>query len=318
MKSTSDSPRAARGYRGALRRLCHDRGAATAIIVAITVPIMAAIAGLGVDIGWWFTVKRQNQSAADAAALSAAYEVMQNTTHQLTAAQTAATKNGYTGSALAAGCSGTSYLCTSYSYGPVNNGIAVVLQQRQNGWFSNFAELAGATIVNRAIALVGTLGPACIDATSPNAAIGIGVVGSSQINTPNCILWSTTNSASAIYVQGSANAIINAQSMVTADQLSTTGSPVITLSDPAQFGVAQNLLVNPYAPNGSGTCTGTPCLTHSFLTQGMPACITDPNPKGGTTSYTAPKCFSGLTLGPGGGGTTVTSDPAPTGSPTAI
>jgi hypothetical protein len=242
--------------------------------------------------------------------LSAAYEVMQNTTKQLTAAQTAATNNGYTGSALAAGCSGTSYLCTSYSYGPVTNGIAVVLQQHQNGWFSNFAELAGATIVNRAIALVGTLGPACIDATSKTAPKAINVVGSSVINTPNCILWATSNASNAIYVQGGNNADIIAQSMVTAGQLSTTGSPVMTLSDPAQFGVSQSLLVNPYAPNGSGTCTGTPCLTHSFLTQGMPACIPDPGLKGGTTSYNAPPyCFNGLTLGPGGGGTTVNLSP---------
>jgi Flp pilus assembly protein TadG len=90
MKRASDPPRAARGYPGSWRGLWHDRRGATAVIVAISVPIVLAVAGLGIDVGWWYTIKRQNQSAADAAALSPGYEVAYATGNELLAAKTVA------------------------------------------------------------------------------------------------------------------------------------------------------------------------------------------------------------------------------------
>jgi Flp pilus assembly protein TadG len=59
-----------------LQRVLHDKRGLSAVTVAVSLPVLFGVAGLGIDTGLWYTIKRQNQSAADAAALSAAYEVI--------------------------------------------------------------------------------------------------------------------------------------------------------------------------------------------------------------------------------------------------
>ena len=59
-----------------LRRLHRDQRGVTAVIVAITLPLLFAFGALAINSGLWFTIKRENQSAADAAAISAAYDLM--------------------------------------------------------------------------------------------------------------------------------------------------------------------------------------------------------------------------------------------------
>jgi Flp pilus assembly protein TadG len=58
-----------------LRFFLRDRRGATAVIIAVTLLPLFAFAGLGVDVGIWYTVKRQAQSATDVAALSGAMEL---------------------------------------------------------------------------------------------------------------------------------------------------------------------------------------------------------------------------------------------------
>jgi len=55
-------------------RFARDRQGAVALAVAVLLPVLIGFAGIGVEVGMWFAVQRQNQSAADAAAISAALE----------------------------------------------------------------------------------------------------------------------------------------------------------------------------------------------------------------------------------------------------
>src|ERR1700751_4201133 len=91
----------ARLLRSATARVWRDERGVSAVMVAISLAVLIGFAGLGVETGLWYAVKRQNQSAADAAALSAAYEVLAGNTNVTTnltpAASRAATQNGYTG-----------------------------------------------------------------------------------------------------------------------------------------------------------------------------------------------------------------------------
>ena len=87
-----------------LRRLFRDRRGLSAVTVAVSMPVLFGVAGLGVDTGLWYAMKRQNQSAADAAALSAAYEVIGGhtcptdvPTYLTPAATEAAARNNYGG-----------------------------------------------------------------------------------------------------------------------------------------------------------------------------------------------------------------------------
>src|SRR5215472_18843834 len=296
-----------------LRRLFHDKRGLSAVTVAVSMPVLFGVAGLGVDTGLWYAMKRQNQSAADAAALSAAYEVMAGNTNVATnltpAATEAATRNNYAGTTPVVTC--------PYSDAIVANGVRVTLSQTQNAWFSSwFPAFPTFAIANAAVAAVNTLGPSCLTALSPTGASGsprgadVSTVGSSVINVPNCIITSFANTSNSVYLQGGNNSSITAQTIVTAGQVATTGNPVLTLSNPAQIGAPPQSLTNPYAC----ASPSPPCITHAFLTTGPPAipatCVANnPPPKGQTTTYPANSRFcNGLNF-PNGNATTVDLSP---------
>ncbi len=237
-----------------------DRSGATAVMVALSTPILLAIAGLGVDAGFWFAIKRQNQSAADAAALSAAYEVAYATGNQLAAATQAATANGWVNNTNPpAGLTPitVNYPCSSSTCTFAAGGIQVVLQQQQPTWLANFASLANVTITNSAVAVVSNLPPACMLALNPTLADAINLAGNPTINAPSCTIVSDSDASSAVHLQGAAS--ITAATLITPGQISHTGAAyTLDLSHPAQIGA--NPIPDPYAST----------LTHSnFLTDGL-------------------------------------------------
>src|SRR6516162_6086007 len=107
---------------GAIARIFRDTRGASATIVAIALPVLIGFGALGAD-GVWFTLKLRNQSAADVAALAAAYEVIAgrtNVTADLTpAASEGAVRNGYNG--------GTPAVIYPYSDTTVSNGVGANL-----------------------------------------------------------------------------------------------------------------------------------------------------------------------------------------------
>jgi hypothetical protein len=299
------------------QRLWRDQRGAAAALVAISLPITLAIAGLGVDAGWWYTIKRQNQSGADAAALSAAYEVVAvlsaggtpSVTNTLVPAATqAATQNGYGGGALSgvspgAGCSytdpGTSFVLYQYCDATFA-GVLVVLRQSQNSWLANFGSLASLTIANRAVAEISQLPPGCLLALNGTASDAINLAGSPTIDAPNCTIVSDSNSSSAVHLQGAAS--ITAGGVATVGDWSHTGNAyTLSLQNPAQVGA--NPVPDPYAST----------LTHAnFLTDGLstaPTCSS--STVGGVLTYSStvtPGCViaggldiknSTVNLGPG-------------------
>jgi Flp pilus assembly protein TadG len=260
---------------GAGRLLWRDRRGATSVIVAISTPILLATAGLGIDAGWWYTIKRQNQSAADAAAMSAAYEVaagLTDVSKNLTpAAKQAATQNGWVNNTNPP--TGLTPIAVTYPCcaGFAANGIEVVLQQQQSSWLANFGSLANVTISNRAVAVVSNLPPACVLALGrnppPNGAQTLDQTvsekGNATINAPDCTIVSDSSAADSFYLQGSVT--IDAATVVTPGQITSVGgSYTLNLKYPAQTGA--NSVPDPYAPPN---CT-TLCLTHSFLDANMP------------------------------------------------
>lgn len=89
---------------------------------------MIGFASLGAETGLWYAIKRQNQSAADAGAISAAYEIIYDLANATTptsgnltpVASQAAAQNSYTGA--------TPVVTYPYSDAIVASGLAVTLQ----------------------------------------------------------------------------------------------------------------------------------------------------------------------------------------------
>jgi Flp pilus assembly protein TadG len=265
------SPDLVRPLWSAIARIFRDKAGASAMIVAIALPGLIGMSALGVETGIWFTIKLQNQSAADAAAISAAYEVIAgktNMTGELTAAaDEAARRNGYKGSVPT--------IVSPYSDGIVANGIAVTLQQSQGALLATML-LSGVTIANTAVAVIEVLDNSCILALGTNST-DVEIAASTQLDMPNCSVAANSISRTAIELRSSTSAVA-AATLVTAGEISLQGAPVDPAAPPPEFALSSPAMIgapsvaDPYAAN----------LTHTFLIAGMP---------------TAPNCISEVSNG---------------------
>ena len=61
--------------RNTLKRLWHEESGATAITTALVMSVLMGFTALGVEVGLWYGDRRAQQTAADAAALGAAYKI---------------------------------------------------------------------------------------------------------------------------------------------------------------------------------------------------------------------------------------------------
>jgi hypothetical protein len=279
----------------AWRRLWGDESGVTAVLVALTLAVLVAFAGLGAEVGLWYTIKRQQQSAADVAALSGANEVLAANNSGIPGVTTLASaypdicglakrdaaRGGFTFASYS--CPTTTPGCTTPAAGqmcannpPVlgssagnTNAFEVILSQNQNTILAHVF-LPKVTIDSRAVALVSVLGPACLLSLDPTAADAIFIKGNPTLNMPNCIIVSDSSSNDAIHFQG--NAHVTAETVDSHGGITQTGgAATITLTLPAQ--THQPVVADPYAPPACPG-NGNTCLTHSFLTTGMPTSAT--------------------------------------------
>jgi Putative Flp pilus-assembly TadE/G-like len=238
--------------------------------------------GLAVETGFWYTIKRQNQSAADVAALSGARELYAWQAKGTAAypdicalAERDAQRNNFTFNSFT--CPSTSPGCTSPSSGQMcaNNppatpgtpnygnteAVEVILAQQQNTFFAGLF-LPNVTIDTRAVAAILTADEACVlalntsgtDVTEQgNPSICLGTASGGACGPPGtCSVAAASSSPSAVSLGGSSSLI--ARAVVTPGGCSGCGSvPVINAP-----------ISDPYVTT----------LTHSFLTTGMP---TSPN-----------------------------------------
>jgi len=165
------------------RRLWRDERGVVAIAVALLLPVLIGFAGLGVEVGMWFAVQRQNQSAADAAAISAALEYAayiesgMPTDPAAAAAAAATITANYNLFSTSPPNTLTLYQCYSFTIGSTcnmsssgggttPNAVQVVLTQPLNTAFANFVtaiwgpSVSTVNVTTTAIAKIsGTLHP---------------------------------------------------------------------------------------------------------------------------------------------------------------
>ncbi len=217
------------------------------------------MSALGVETGVWFAIKLQNQSAADSAAISAAYEVIAGKTDvagELTAAAgEAAGRNGYRGNLPA--------VVTPYSDGTVINGVAVSLQQSQGALLAAMF-LSGVTIANTAVAVIEMLNNPCILALGTYST-DVEIAASTRLDMPNCSVAANSTSSTAIELRSSTSAVV-AATLVTTGEISLQGSPIDPAAPPPEFALSTPAVIG--AASVADPYAGT--LTHTFLITGMP------------------------------------------------
>jgi Flp pilus assembly protein TadG len=278
--------RLARSLSTSVGRVRHDDRGVSATIVAIALPVIIGFGALGAETGVWFTIKMRNQSAADAAAISAAYEVIAGKTDifndLMPATSDATARNGYTGTAPV-----VSY---PYNDGIVGNGVAVTLQQTEGALLAA-AYLSSVTVVNKAVAIIEVLNNPCILALG-TASTDVEIAASTSLVMPNCSIAANSISTTAIELHSSSS--VTAKTLVTVGEISVQGTPIDLTAPPSEFILATPPMIgapplaDPYAS----------ILTHGFLIAGMPM-LTRCTPSGlgaGAVIYSGNCFIQGVSL----------------------
>ncbi len=243
----------------AIAPFLRDNRGATAAVIAAALPVLIGFETLGVETGLWYMIKWQSQSAADAAAIAAAYEIIAGKTDLdgdlAPAVSQAAAHNGYTGTAR--------QIVYPYSDSIVANGVAVFLQRSERVVGSIF--LPTVTIASKAVAVLGVLDDVCVLAVSTTGT-GVEVDSASHLDATGCAVAANSASGNAIDVRGQTG-LLSASTLVTPGQISVHGNPIDPAAPPPEFSPTPRALIgatsiaNPYAN----------ILTHAFFTSHIPA-----------------------------------------------
>ncbi|MBV8131817.1 MAG: hypothetical protein JO282_04815 [Alphaproteobacteria bacterium] len=241
----------------AIARIFDDNRGTSAALVAIALPVLIGFGALGAETGVWFTIKLQNQSGADAAAISAAYELIAgktDATSDLTpAANEEATRNGYKGS--------TPAVIYPYSDTIVSNGVAVTLQQTQAALLAAMF-VTEVSVATKAVATVKVFDNPCILALG-GSGTDLDVQANTHLDLPNCSAVANSIGASAIALHDTTSSV-TAATLVTAGEVSLQGNPIDPAAPPREFTLAFPAMIG--APSVADPYAGI--LTHSRLTSG--------------------------------------------------
>jgi Flp pilus assembly protein TadG len=232
-----------------------ERSGATAVVYALSMPAVLGFAGLGVEGGLWYVEKQKLQVAADAAAISAAYEraAGRTSTMQAAALQDAG-KNGFSLVNVTPANFAVNYPPAAGTYAGDPSAVEVKLSRSQPALLSALFGLQTINVSAHAVAMVKLTGEACVLALDPAASVGVLSQGSTVDSLDGCVIAANSTSDTAVSVSG--NAAVTAYSIWTAGGVSQDGSSTLSLTEPARMRMWA--VQDPYAdetiPSPLGAC----------------------------------------------------------------
>jgi hypothetical protein len=236
--------------------LWREESGATAIITAITLAILLGFTALGVEVGSWYAERRALQTAADAAALGAAYQIYKYGKDDdgiVEAGEGDASRNGFT-----KGVEGVDLTVSNPpTIGPnAENDYAaeaIIGKQRTSLLSSMFLSNDEVTIRTRAVAVVRVGGPFCILALDPVSGSALKFGGTADLTLENCGLIVNSESNSAMNLIG--GSIVGATYADITGNYTKSNNSTLDLEEGAP-NVGVDPLPDPFAdlniPSGSG------------------------------------------------------------------
>jgi len=189
--------------RRSLRRLLREEGGATAIMTAVVMSVMLGFTALGVEVGLWYGERRAQQTAADAAALGAAYKIYEEGFEAegiVEAGKAQSSTNGYTD-----GVESVTVSVTKSEVGsPAGYKTEAIVTQLQTSLLSALFNDGDVTIKARAVAFVKTGGPFCVLALDPTSASSLRIGGTADLTLENCGIIVDSESPTAMSLVGGA------------------------------------------------------------------------------------------------------------------
>ncbi|MCK5384983.1 MAG: hypothetical protein KAJ29_05350 [Alphaproteobacteria bacterium] len=175
------------------------KSGAIAPIVALVLPVVLGVVGLGTDVSLWMVHKRNLQLSADSAALAAGWEIAKESSeHMLTSAIREAQRNGYDESANGD--------LTIEIIEQTDDGIVVraTVSQDSNAYFSRilFKDPVGVT-ADADVHVSDFNGKFCVLSLSEEDSSAVSILGSAEFIAPDCGLAINSTDDKALSLLGS-------------------------------------------------------------------------------------------------------------------
>jgi Flp pilus assembly protein TadG len=186
-----------------LRDVLTNRRGDIIILFALMLPILVGMVGLGVEVGSWYFAKRNLQSAADAAAVAALFEVRSGSSDALIEekAKEEATANGWDETAGDTLVSSSPPLTGAFEGD--TQAVEVTVTKPINLLFASLFLGETVTANARAVARLQKSSEACILALNTTASAAINVSGNVDVTLNGCSIAANSNSSEAIDGNGS-------------------------------------------------------------------------------------------------------------------
>jgi len=242
-------------------RFGRDESGGIMVMFALILPVLFGVIGLGFESGMWFKERRELQTIADAAVVSAAIENSygEGSTVVTSAATLEATNNGFDATTDSITYVGTP---TSGTYSGDTDYVEVIVTRQLTTVLSQIFQSFSPSATARAVATTGTLstGEACVLALDTTGT-GVSVSGNGSVTFDGCQVASNSADSDSLSVSGSGGLNIDCYSVVgdvsvtaglttAADCSPSTGAsalddPYIGLTDPddGTCDVAGNLTI---------------------------------------------------------------------------
>lgn len=226
---TSNTSRKSPSRRHSLLR---DRRGAVLATTAVAMPVMMGFAAIGVEVGLWYADRRDLQTAADAAALSGAFErVRGNPAGLQDAARREARRNGFNIGAPANQIAVNNPPLAGSMAGE-GNAVEVVLVRQHEVLFASLFLSAPVGVAARSVASVEVTGEACVLALDRTASAAVYNQGSTVVNMAGCVLAANSNALDSIKISGSAT--VDAYSLWTVGQVDSSGGSLSLTRPPTE------------------------------------------------------------------------------------
>jgi hypothetical protein len=240
-----------------VRKFVRDSSGATAVLFAVTMPVVLGGLGFGAEVGMWYFNQRKLQNAADVAAYSAATELRAGRPLQNmeTAASDAATETGYVPNR---GSLVTTWPPDDGAFTANNRAVEIEIEESLPRTFSSIFGAGTVLTAGRAVALISEGVPTCVLALHPSASGAVTFTGSTGTILVGCNVHSNSLAGGS--------AIVNGAASVQADCLSASGTVSVnnglTLTSCTAPYEHADIVPDPYAamaiPAVPAGCTNNP------------------------------------------------------------
>jgi Flp pilus assembly protein TadG len=206
-----------------LSALVRDRRGATAVAIALSLTALAGLGGLATEGGSWYFTSRTMQSAADAAAFTAALAKAASdgtTNYRNEAKWIAANYNFVDGSGSTVTINSPPL---SGSHASDSSAVEVVISQTQTPLLSSLFMSSGPTIKARAVATSAINASGCVLTLDRGNVVDLDNTGNANLTLTNCSVYVNSDDPSgALTMTG--NASITASGAYVVGGISTTGN----------------------------------------------------------------------------------------------